>query len=46
LRHAYDEAGVTGVPMCVIGDRMLTGLPHRETLEAVIDREMAARKDR
>jgi predicted DsbA family dithiol-disulfide isomerase len=42
LRHAYEEAGVTGVPMFVIGDRVLTGLQDRETLEAVIERESAA----
>jgi predicted DsbA family dithiol-disulfide isomerase len=42
LRHAYEEAGVTGVPMFVIGDQVLTGLQGRETLEAVIERELAA----
>jgi predicted DsbA family dithiol-disulfide isomerase len=42
LRHAYEEAGVTGVPMFVIGARVMTGLHDRETLEAVIDREAAA----
>jgi predicted DsbA family dithiol-disulfide isomerase len=42
LRHAYDEAGVTGVPMFVIGNRVLTGLQSRETLEAVIADELAA----
>jgi len=42
LRHAYEEAGVTGVPMFVIGDQMLTGLQDRETLEAVIEEETAA----
>src|SRR5262249_55411187 len=40
LRHAYEEAGVTGVPMFVIGDRVLTGLQDRETLGAVIEEEM------
>jgi predicted DsbA family dithiol-disulfide isomerase len=44
LRHAYEEAGVTGVPMFVIGDTVLTGLQDRETLEAVIERELAAGK--
>ena len=39
LRHAYEEAGVTGVPMFVIGSQVLTGLQRRETLEAVIDEE-------
>ena len=37
LRHAYEEAGVTGVPMFVIGDRVLTGLQDKETLEAAIE---------
>jgi len=38
LRHAYDEAGVTGVPMLVIGNEVLTGLQDKETLEAVIEK--------
>jgi predicted DsbA family dithiol-disulfide isomerase len=41
LRHA-DEAGVTGVPLFVIGRRRLTGLQDRETLEAAIEAELAA----
>ena len=41
LRHAYEEAGVTGVPMFVIGSQVLTGLQDRETLEAVIEEELA-----
>ena len=41
LRHAYEEAGGTGVPMFVIGDRTLTGLQDRATLEAVIEKELA-----
>jgi predicted DsbA family dithiol-disulfide isomerase len=45
LRHAYEEAGVTGVPMFVIGDQVLTGLQDRETLDAVIEEEMAASKE-
>ena len=40
LRHAYEEAGVTGVPMFVIGHQTLTGLQDRETLEAVIEEEL------
>ena len=39
LRHAYEEAGVTGVPMFVIGGRVLTGLQDRKTLEALIEEE-------
>jgi predicted DsbA family dithiol-disulfide isomerase len=39
LRHAYEEAGVTGVPMFVIGDQVLTGLQDHDTLEAVIEQE-------
>jgi predicted DsbA family dithiol-disulfide isomerase len=42
LRHAYEEAGVTGVPMFVIGERVLTGLQDRRTLQAVIDEELKA----
>jgi predicted DsbA family dithiol-disulfide isomerase len=41
LRHAYEEAGVTGVPMLVIGSQVLTGLQDKETLEAVIMEEQA-----
>jgi predicted DsbA family dithiol-disulfide isomerase len=37
--HAYEEAGVTGVPMFVIGSQVLTGLQDRETREAVIEEE-------
>ena len=40
LRHAYEEAGITGVPMFVIGDQVLTGLQDKETLEAVIEEEL------
>jgi predicted DsbA family dithiol-disulfide isomerase len=39
LRHAYEEAGVTGVPMFVMGSQVLTGLQNPETLEAVIEEE-------
>jgi predicted DsbA family dithiol-disulfide isomerase len=42
LRHAHEEAGVTGVPMLVIGGQVLTGLRDRETLEAVIEEERKA----
>src|SRR5439155_15213749 len=44
LRHAYDEAGVTSVPMFVIGEERLTGLQDKETLEAVIEEQLAASK--
>ena len=40
LRHAFEEAGVTGVPVFVIGDQALTGLQDRGTLEAVLDEEL------
>jgi predicted DsbA family dithiol-disulfide isomerase len=43
LRDAYEAAGGTGVPMFVVGDRTLTGLQDRETLEAVIEAELAAK---
>lgn len=38
LRHAYEEAGVTGVPMFVIDGQVLTGLHDKETLEDVIEK--------
>jgi predicted DsbA family dithiol-disulfide isomerase len=41
LRHAYDEVGVSGVPLFVIGGHVLNGLQDRGTLEAVIEAEMA-----
>jgi predicted DsbA family dithiol-disulfide isomerase len=41
LRHAYEEVGVSGVPMFVIGEHVLTGLQDRDTLEAVIGEELA-----
>src|SRR5262245_29943826 len=41
LQHAYEEAGVTGVPMFVIGQRRFTGLQDRATLEAAIEQELA-----
>lgn len=40
LRHAYEEAGVSGVPMFVIGGQVLTGLQSTEALEQVIEQEM------
>jgi predicted DsbA family dithiol-disulfide isomerase len=46
LRHAYQEAGVTAVPMFVIGGRVLVGLQSRETLEAAIDAEQARLEER
>jgi predicted DsbA family dithiol-disulfide isomerase len=45
LQHAYQDAGVTGVPMFLVGDRVLTGLQDRQTLEAVIEEEMATSKE-
>lgn len=39
LRHAHVEAGVTGVPLFVIGTVELTGLQSREALEAAIEQE-------
>ncbi len=41
LRHAYEEVGVRGVPMFVIGSQVLTGLQDRKTLKAVIEEELA-----
>jgi predicted DsbA family dithiol-disulfide isomerase len=44
LRHAYEEAGVSGVPLFVIGEHVLTGLQDRGMLEAVIDEEQAGHR--
>lgn len=44
LRHAYQEAGVSGVPMFVIGGQVLNGLQGRETLEAVIEEKLKAER--
>ena len=45
LRHAYEEAGVTGAPMFVIGSQVLTVLQNRETLEAVIEEELKGQEN-
>jgi len=42
LRHASVQVGGHGVPMFVIGDQTLTGLQDRETLEAAIEKALAA----
>jgi len=42
LRHAYQEAGVTGVPLFVIGSRRLSGLQPEKALIAAIDQELLA----
>ena len=41
LRHAYEEVGVSGVPLFVIGSQTLSGFKIKEALEAVIEAEMA-----
>jgi predicted DsbA family dithiol-disulfide isomerase len=41
LRHAYGEAGVSGVPLFVIGRHTLSGVQDRGTLETVIEAELA-----
>jgi predicted DsbA family dithiol-disulfide isomerase len=46
LLHAYEEVGVTGVPMFIIGERVLNGLQDRDSLEAVIDEELATSEGR
>lgn len=45
LHHAYQEAGVTGVPMFVVGGQVLTGLQSKEALEQVIEEEMRKQQD-
>jgi predicted DsbA family dithiol-disulfide isomerase len=46
LRHAYEEFGVMGVPLFVIGGNVLSGLQARETLEAMIAEELARSEGR
>jgi predicted DsbA family dithiol-disulfide isomerase len=45
LRHAYEEVGITGVPMFVIGGQVLAGLQDRETLAAVIEEELKGQEN-
>jgi len=40
LRHAYQEAGISGVPAVFIGEHRLEGLQSKETLERIIKRAM------
>jgi predicted DsbA family dithiol-disulfide isomerase len=40
LRHAYQEAGISGVPAFFIGQNRLEGLQGKETLEEAIDEAM------
>lgn len=37
LRNAYEDMDIQGVPYFIIGNRVLTGLQSRETLERAID---------
>ncbi len=41
LRHAYEEVRVTGVPLFVIGKRVLPGLHNKDTLEEAIVKAQA-----
>jgi predicted DsbA family dithiol-disulfide isomerase len=41
LRHAYQEAGISGVPAFFIGPHRLEGLQSKETLERAIDEALA-----
>jgi predicted DsbA family dithiol-disulfide isomerase len=40
LRQAYEDEGVTGVPLFMIGNRVLMGLQSREAIEATVDKEL------
>lgn len=44
LRHAYEQVGVTGVPLFAIGNRTLSGLQSKETLIAAIDQELRSQQ--
>jgi predicted DsbA family dithiol-disulfide isomerase len=41
LRHAYEEARIQAVPTFIIGDRELRGLYSQDSLEKVIEQELA-----
>jgi predicted DsbA family dithiol-disulfide isomerase len=41
LRHTHEEMGITAVPTFIIGGTTLTGLQNKETLELVIEEELA-----
>lgn len=41
LQHAYNEARITAVPTFYVGDRVVRGIPSKETLERVINEELA-----
>lgn len=40
LRQAYEDEGVTGVPLFMVGNRVLMGLQSREAIERVVDKEL------
>jgi predicted DsbA family dithiol-disulfide isomerase len=40
LRQAYEDEGVTGVPLFMIGNRVLMGLQSREAIETTVDKEL------
>lgn len=39
LKHAYEEARITGVPTFIIGDERISGAASKETFEQVIEKE-------
>lgn len=41
LQHAYNEANITAVPTFYVGGHVVRGIPSRETLERVVDEELA-----
>ncbi len=43
LRHAYEEAGISGVPAFFIGGRRLEGLQSKESLEEAMRQQPAVR---
>lgn len=44
LQHAYREGDITAVPTFVIGDKKITGILSKETLEQIIDNEISTQK--
>ncbi|WP_128659009.1 DsbA family oxidoreductase [Paenibacillus sp. 598K] len=41
LKHAYQEAQITGVPTFIIGEERLSGAASKEVFEQVLDQEIA-----
>ncbi|PLR96755.1 DsbA family oxidoreductase [Bacillus sp. T33-2] len=45
LKHAYEEADISGVPTFVIGNTKIAGVRSKETLEQIINEELSKQKN-